>query len=121
MPDAAIPVTSYYAKLSPPSLITFKLHPHFLKQFTLFVSVTQHNESTSVTKHNESTDVTQHNESTSMRQHNESTSVTKHNESTSVTQHNESTNVAQHNESTSLQPKYLPSWLLHHDICYRAC
>jgi hypothetical protein len=108
-------------QLSPPSLITIKLHPHFWKQFILFVSVTQHNESTSVTKHNESTGVTQHNESTSMTQDNESTSMTKHNESTSVTQHNESTSVAQHNESTSLQPKYLPLCLLHHDIRYQAC
>jgi histone-lysine N-methyltransferase SETMAR len=42
MPVAATPVTSYYAKLSQPFLITFKLHPHFLKQSTLFISVTQH-------------------------------------------------------------------------------
>ena len=102
-PVAATPVTSYYAKLSPPLLITFKLHPHFWKQFTLFARVTQHNESTSTT------------------QYNESASVTKHNESTSVAQYSESTSVAQHNESTSLQPKYLPSCLLYHDICYQAC
>jgi hypothetical protein len=45
MTIAATSVTSYYATLSPPSLVMLKLHPHFLKQFTLFINVTQHNES----------------------------------------------------------------------------
>ena len=67
MPVAATPVTLYYAKLSPPPLITFKLHPHFWKQFTLFTTVTKHNESTTVTKRNDSTSVAQHNESKSLQ------------------------------------------------------